>query len=133
MGPFESERREEELESLVDELEEEVNNGREGADLLYEQSITLLNALGVSNKKANFIYSVLDLEKDPSVESVTLCNSDILAAKVRLNESFRNIAAVRRYLGKHNLSGGNISREGDTYRLEKPELGIAVYFSMKKG
>ena len=52
------------LEDAVDELDETANKQKEKLDRLESHNYRLLQVLGVSDKKADFIYSVLDLEKD---------------------------------------------------------------------
>ena len=132
MDSFEVEELEQRLEDAVDEAEAELEGAREELDRIHEYGGRLLQALGVSSKKAKFVYSVLDLEGDSRVESVTLHNLDVMVAEVRLTRQFRDVDNMRTYLEKRGIHGGDISREGDTYQLQKPKLGVAVYFSTKK-
>ena len=121
------------LEDAVDELDETANKQKEKLDRLESHNYRLLQVLGVSDKKADFIYSVLDLEKDSRVASVNLRNLDLLTAEVGLTTSFRDIDSLRSYLEKRGVHPvGTISRKGSNYRLEQSGLGVAVYFFVKK-
>mgnify|MGYP001598954703 FL=1 len=133
MDSFDVEMREQELEDKVDEAETELEGLRDQLGRIEGYSARLLHSLGVSGKKADFVYSVLDLEETGTrVDSVSLTNLDVLTAEVKLNRRFRDIDSLRNYLEKHKLDGGVLSREGEGYKLYRPELGVAVYFSMKK-
>ena len=123
--------RERELEVTVEESETELENTQGKLELLQANSVRLLNVLGVSDKKANFIYAVLKLEEDPRVSNVGLHNSDILTAEVYLKRQFRDIDSLRSFLDKKGIYGRTILHEGNNYQLYQPELGVAVHFSKK--